>query len=58
MTDRHNKHETKARETLRNAKRSGYRIYPAFNDEDDVSNIVSSIGNGNVRTLPVNFDNA
>jgi hypothetical protein len=54
MTDRKRKTTTKARETLRNAKRNGMRVYPAFADvecnfEDEVR---GSLGDGNFVTLP------
>ncbi len=53
MTDRKRKHETKARDTLRRAKRAGYRVYPAF-VEDDVR---AFVGDGNFRTAPArNYD--
>ena len=54
MTDTKRKTTTKVRETLRKAKRNGYRVYPAHCDtecafEDEVR---GALGNGNFVTLP------
>ncbi len=55
------KRETKTKrnarhDTLRRAKRSGYRVYPAWNDGSD--EIRQHLGDGNYRTPAApNYDN-